>query len=78
MGRADESKKNIHIAGDGLVKIDGITSFRKISRDGVIYIQFCDHDRMRSKCRGTRFVEVPLDILFKKLEEEKPDGSTNE
>jgi hypothetical protein len=26
----------------------------------VIYLQFKDKDRLRSQCRGTAFVEVPL------------------
>jgi hypothetical protein len=64
MAKLITNDKSISMAEDGLVKVDGISAFRRIDRDGETYIQFCDHDRMRSKCRGTRFVEVPLTVLM--------------
>lgn len=57
----------VRITDDGLVKLDGITSFRIVVREGITYFQVCDHDRMRSNCRGTRYVEVPLEVLVKRL-----------
>jgi hypothetical protein len=52
----------------GLVRIDGMPVFRVISsNDGSIRIQFADNDRMKSRARGTRFIEIPADVLFDKL-----------
>lgn len=65
--KVDDTGKSIRELEDGLVKIDGVTVFRKVIRDGITYLQFCDHDRMRSNCRGTRYIEVPINILMEKL-----------
>jgi len=54
-----------------LVRIDGIACFKRVERAGKIYLQFCDNDRLRASCRGTRLVEVPLESLFQILEMEK-------
>ena len=67
----------VTIAPDGLVRVDGIAAFRKVVKGGVIYLQFCDHDRMRSQCRGSKFVEVKLDDVTKTITEEVQDGSTS-
>jgi hypothetical protein len=64
-------KSSVKITEDGLMKIDGVPMFRKIVRHGVIYIQFCDKDRMRSNCRGTRLVEIKLDILLLAIQGEE-------
>lgn len=50
-------------AVDDLIKIDGLPAFRRIVHDGIIFLQFRDNDRMRSSCRGTPYVEVPLAVL---------------
>jgi hypothetical protein len=52
----------------GLVKVDGITVFRIVTSgsDG-IKLQFADNDKMRSRARGTRFIEIPAVVLFSKL-----------
>lgn len=63
----DDTGESIQINPDGLVRADGIIAFRKVQRDGIIYVQFCDSDRMRSVCRGSRYVEIPLDTLTKRL-----------
>lgn len=68
MSKTDSIGDSITEAGDGLIRVDGITVFRKIVRGDIIFIQFCDHDRLRSKCRGSKFFEVPLNILLEKLE----------
>ena len=57
----------IKITDDGLVRVDGIGAFRRIERDGVIYLQFADYDRMRITCRGSRYVEIPLNVLVEKI-----------
>ena len=59
----------------GLVRVDGVAAFRKEVRDGVIYIEFIDHDRMRSQCRGTKFVEIPLDELIVRIREVEGNGN---
>ena len=53
----------IQVADDGLVRVDGVPMFRRIERDGVVYLEFFDRDRLRAQCRGTRLVEVSLDML---------------
>lgn len=63
MSTVDEAGKTIKIGDDNLVRIDGIGVFRRIERAGVLYLQFMDTDRYRAKCRGSKFVEIPLHIL---------------
>ena len=58
----------IRITDDGLVRVDGIGVFRRIERDGVLYLQFADYDRMRITCRGSRYVEIPLSVLVEKID----------
>lgn len=65
----------IKIKDDGLIRIDGVPAFRMIVREDVIYLQFFDKDRLRSQCRGSRFVEISLDELVEKMNEKgKADG----
>jgi hypothetical protein len=66
--KIDTTGEAVKIADDGLVKLDGITAFRRVLRDGVIMIQFYDRDRQRSTCRGTPFVEIPLVVLVAMME----------
>jgi hypothetical protein len=61
----------VTVADDGLVRVDGIAAFRKIIKDDGVYIQFYDHDRMRSKCRGSKFIEVRLDKLIEAVSRDK-------
>jgi hypothetical protein len=74
MSTLDLTGKTILEDPDGLVRVDGITVFRKVERDGVMFIQFCDRDRMRAQCRGSKYVEIPLDVLIGKIKpaEDKP------
>jgi hypothetical protein len=55
------------------MKIDGVPMFRPYIDKGVIYIQFFDKDRMRSNCRGSRFVNIKLDDLIKAIQKEVKD-----
>ena len=64
MSTIDEAGKTVKIGDDNLVRIDGIGVFRRIQREGVLYLQFMDTDRYRAKCRGSKFVEIPLHILI--------------
>ena len=66
--KTDPTGETVKIMGDGLIKLDGITAFRRVLRDGVIMIQFYDKDRQRSICRGTPFVEIPLIVLVAMME----------
>lgn len=50
-----------------LIRVDGIIICRRIERDGQIVLQFKDGDRIRSRCRGTCFVEVPLEAYCEAL-----------
>lgn len=63
----DPNGEMVDIGNDGLVRVDGIIAFRMVTRQGKPCLQFCDQDRLRSSCRGTRYVEIPLDALSKKL-----------
>ena len=63
----------IKICADGMVRINGAPVFKRVELDGVIYLEFVDRDRMRSSCRGSKFVKVSLTEIIEKLNE-KTDG----
>lgn len=63
MSKVDLEGKTLKAANDGLIKVDGVPAFKRINRNGIIFLQFRDNDRMRSSCRGTLYVEVPLAVL---------------
>lgn len=64
----DEIGKTVKIHADDLVKVDGMAVFRRVTYEGKIYLQFYDNDRQRSICRGSRFVEIPLDVIVNLLD----------
>jgi len=68
IAKIDEHGKLVRIAEDGLVKLDGIAILRRVERDGKLYLQFCDSDRMRTQLRKTRYVEIPLEVLMDRIE----------
>jgi hypothetical protein len=52
----------------GLVRIDGVPVFKiKAAQTGEIVLQFSDLDKYRSIARGTRYIEVPLEMLIDKI-----------
>jgi hypothetical protein len=52
----------------GICRIDGIPAFRIVAVKGQsVRLQFADDDKMRSHYRGTRYVEITLDVLFQKI-----------
>jgi hypothetical protein len=62
--KLDEKAKCLQVdAMTHLVRVDGIIVCKRIRRAGQVYLQFKDGDRMRSTCRGTQFVEVPLEAF---------------
>lgn len=66
--KLDRGGSTVSVRPDGLVVIDGIPAFRRIVRpDGIVVLQFCDDDRMRSSFRGTRLVEIPVEVLLSVL-----------
>ncbi len=67
MARCDLTGKTVEVDERGLVRIDQVPAFRVNTRDGVVYIEFIDRDRMRASCKGSRYVEIPLDVLYNKL-----------
>jgi hypothetical protein len=67
MTTIDADGKTVKITEDNLVRVDGIGVFRSVRRAGVLYLQFMDTDRYRARCRGSRFVEIPLHILVEKI-----------
>ena len=68
MSKIDERGELIRITDDGLVKLDGIAILRRVEREGKVYLQFCDSDRMRTQLRKTRYVEIPLEVLMDRIE----------
>ncbi len=63
--RAETVKIDIDTA---LVRVDGAILFKRILRDCQIILQFKDGDKMRSRSRGTQFIEVPLDKFVEALQ----------
>ena len=43
-----------------LIRVDGIIVCKLVIRDNTVFLEFKDGDRMRSQCRKTQFVEIPL------------------
>lgn len=77
----DRTGKKVTITPDGLVKLDGVIIFRTVERNGAFCLQFVDHDRLRVQCRGSRYIEIPLDVLMNKIQgkenaDEQPTTST--
>jgi len=61
-----------------LIRVDGIIVCKMIIRDDTVFLEFKDGDRMRSQCRKTQFVEIPLKafeavLMAEFLRECKPD-----
>jgi hypothetical protein len=52
---------------NGMVKVDGFPVFRLISTANGAILQFADSSKYRSRSRGTRYIEIPASVLFKKL-----------
>lgn len=50
-----------------LVRVDGVILFKRILRDAKVVLQFKDSDRLRSRNRGTAFIEVPLEAFVEAL-----------
>lgn len=69
MTTVDTDGKTIKVTENNQVRVDGIFVFRRIRRAGVVYLQFWDTDRLRAKCRGSRYVEIPLQVLVEKIKQ---------
>jgi len=72
MSKVDLDGNTITIGDDGLVRIDGVVAFRRVVRSGRVFAQFLDGDRMRSSCRGTRYIEVPIGVLVERVQSVNP------
>jgi hypothetical protein len=64
----DRTGKKLLIMPDGLIKLDGVIIFRAVEREGQVCLQFVDHDRLRVQCRGSRYIEIPLEVLIDKIQ----------
>ncbi len=53
----------------GDVRVDGMLALRAFERDGVIWLQFYDRNKMRSQYRRppTQYIEVCLQTFWEKL-----------
>jgi hypothetical protein len=61
-----------------LIRVDGIIVCKLVIREHTVFLEFKDGDRMRSQCRKTQFVEIPLEafsavLMAELLKECKPD-----
>lgn len=66
--KLDRKASTVFVRPDGLVTVDGIPAFRRVVRpDGIVVLQFCDDDKLRSSFRGSRLVEIPVDALLDAL-----------
>ena len=46
-----------------LIRVDGIIVCKLVIRENTVFLEFKDGDRMRSQCRKTQFVEIPLEAF---------------
>lgn len=68
MVKVDVEAKTVKIdPNTSLVRVDGIILFRRVLRDSGVILQFKDSDRLRSRRRGTEYVEVPLEAFVDTL-----------
>jgi hypothetical protein len=66
--KVDPKAQSVHADPEThIVRVDGIILCKRVTRAGKVVLQFKDGDRMRSQCRGTAFVEVPLDAFREAL-----------
>jgi hypothetical protein len=69
--KVDEEAKTIKIDPvTDLVRVDGVIVCKRVIRCGRPVLQFKDGDRLRSSCRGTAFIEVPLEAFDAMLAKE--------
>jgi hypothetical protein len=62
--KVDDAAQTVKVDPDtSLVRVDGIIVCKQVVKCGVVYLQFKDGDRLRSRCRGTAFIEIPLEAL---------------
>jgi hypothetical protein len=61
--KIDFTGQTVHVTGNGMVRVDEVTVCKRVERAGRTWLQFCDRSKVRSQGRGTRLIEVPLDIF---------------
>lgn len=70
----DPTAAKIRIDPDSqLVRADGVILFKRIFREGQVVLQFKDSDRLRSRNRGTAYIEVPLPAFVEVLKKPLPE-----
>jgi len=70
----DPTAAKIRIDPDSaLVRADGVILFKRIFREGQVVLQFKDSDRLRSRNRGTAYIEVPLLAFVEALTRPLPE-----
>lgn len=52
-----------------LLRIDGFAPCKIIVEENVIYLEFLDRDRLRSRCRGDHLLKISLEDLALKIKE---------
>lgn len=66
----DENAELITFDEDGITRLDGFPVWRLVINCSGGYLEFCDRRPEHIARRGTRFVEVSLDALMRRVEEE--------
>ena len=63
----DLTGERVEVCDNGLVRVDGIVSFRRVERNGEAFLQFKDRDKRRAVERGSEYIEIPLKTMYNKL-----------
>jgi len=59
--KRDENAKTVRVdSSTSIIRVDGIIVCKLVIRENTVFLEFKDGDRMRSQCRKTQFVEIPL------------------
>lgn len=61
--KVDATGESLSQDAEGSVRLDGMMVCRRVVHEGQVFLQFKDYDRMRSQCRGTRLIEIPLEVF---------------
>jgi hypothetical protein len=70
--KIDKTGSTIQVTQDGLFKVDQVPVFRLVARPDGVYVQVRDEFRMRCQCRGSAFIEVPVDVFIQQLQVHNP------
>lgn len=70
--KVDMTGASVQVAQDGLLKVDQVAVFRLVARQDGVYVQVKDDHRQRCNCRGTAFIEIPVQVFIEQLRMHNP------